>query len=165
MGNTAEIAAASKQSALRAVPPLYNDFDLMLGWARPGGVLDVGAMEPWSEYVAMRDRNDVCACSVGPRCWYHRLLTPGVKPVDGDPSGAHLALILSRRHNPPAIQSFGKPEFRDGGITTMKGSGSLDQITPYSLRARIEASDVPMMVCCSWLDAGTCDRSLSRFLN
>jgi putative CocE/NonD family hydrolase len=165
MGNTAELAAASEHPALLAVATLYNDFDMMLGLARPGGVYDVEGMQPWSDYVGGRDRNDVCGDFTGLRCWYHRQLTLGVKPVDADPSGAHLATILSHRHNPPAVQSFGKPEFRDDRIQTVKGPISLDQITPYGLRARIEASGVPMMVWCGWLDAGTCDGSLSRYRN
>jgi len=164
-GNTAELAAVSEHPALHAVAPLDNDFDIMLGWARPGGVYNAGAMQPWSDYVGARDRNDVCAAFTGLRCLYHRQLTPGVKPVDADPTGAHLATILSHRHNPPAVQSFGEPEFRDDRIQTVTGPVSLDQITPYGLRARIEASGVPMLVWCGWLDAGTCDGSLSRYRN
>jgi hypothetical protein len=85
--------------------------------------------------------------------------------VDADPNGAHLVAIVSHRHNPPLVHSFGQPEFRDDRIPTPKGPISLDQITPYGLRARIEASGVPMMVWCGWLDAGTCDGSLSRYTN
>ena len=162
-GNTAELAAVSEHPALHAVTALCNDFDIMLGYARPGGVYDVGVIQPWSDYNEDRDRNDVGF--TGLRRWYHRQLTPGLKPVDADPNGAHLATILSHRHNPAAVQSFGKPEFRDDRIQTVKGPISLEQITPYGLRAQIEASGVPMMVWCGWLDAGVCDGSLSRYRN
>jgi hypothetical protein len=165
LGDTAELAAASKNPALRAVAPLYNDFDIILGWARPGGVYDVSVLKIWSDYVGVRDRDDVCGDFTGLRCWYHRQLTPRVKPVDADPSGVHLATILSQRHNPPAIRSFGQPEFRDDSIPTVSGPIRLDQITSYGLRAQIEASGVPMMIWCGWLDAGTCDGSLSRYIN
>lgn len=165
VGNTAELAAVSENPALRAVGAFYNDFDMMLGFVRPGGVYNIGAVQPWSDWVGAQDRNDVCGSFTGLRCWYHRQLTPGVKPVDADTNGEHLATILSHRHNPPLTQSFGKPEFRDDRIQTGNGPISLDQITPYGLRARIEASRVPMMVWCSWLDAGTCDGSLSRYRN
>ena len=165
LGNTAELAAVSNHPALRAVATLYNDFDMILGLARPGGVYDFGVIQPWSDYVGTRDRNDSCGAFTGLRCWYHRQLTPGVKPVDTDPNGAHLAAIVSHRHNPPLVHSFGQPEFRDDRIPTPKGPISLNQITPYGLRAQIEASGVPMMIWCGWLDAGTCDGSLSRYTN
>jgi putative CocE/NonD family hydrolase len=165
IGNTAELAAASEHPALHAVLLLYNDFDIMLGWARPGGIYDQAVIQPWSDYVGALDRNDVCGSYTGLRCWYHRQLAPGVKPVDADPSGNHLAALVSLRHNPPATQSIGKPEFRDDRIQTAKGPVRVDQITPWALRGRIEASHVPMLVWCGWLDAGTCDGSLSRFRN
>jgi len=46
LGNTAELAAVSNHPALRAVATFYNDFDMILGLARLGGVYDVAVISP-----------------------------------------------------------------------------------------------------------------------
>src|SRR5215813_9865008 len=58
-GNTAELSAVANSPVIRAVAPLYDDFDTLLGLAHPGGVYDSGMIESWSNMVAALDRNDV----------------------------------------------------------------------------------------------------------
>jgi putative CocE/NonD family hydrolase len=166
-GNTAELSAVPNSPVVRAVAPLYDDFDTLLGLAHPGGVYDSGMIEAWSNTVGGLDRNDVCTGFdvTGWACWKLRWLVRGVKPVDSDPDGRQLAKILSERGNPPLTHSLGVPEFRDDDVQTPKGPINLSQITPFGLRAQIESSRVPMMVWCGWLDAGTCDGALSRYRN
>lgn len=166
-GNTAELAAVPNNPVIRAVALLYDDFDTMLGLERPGGVYDVGMIQNWSDEVAAMDRDDVCGILklTGWTCWRTRQLAPGVKPVDSDRSGKHLGEIVSQRHNPPLTASLASTEFRDDSFETPKGRLTLAQITPYGLQKQIESSGVSMMVWCGWLDAGTCDGTLSRYRN
>ena len=166
-GNTAELSAVPNNPAIRAVAPLYDDFDTMLGLERPGGVYDVGMIQNWSDVVGDMDRDDVCGVFkfAGWKCWYTRQLMAGVKPVDSDRGGKHLRDIISQRHNPPLTSSLATTEFRGDTFETSKGLMTLAQITPYGLQRQIESSGVPMMVWCGWLDAGTCDGSLSRYRN
>lgn len=166
-GNTAELSAVPNNPAVRAVAPLYDDFDTMLGLERPGGVYDVGMMQDWSDLVGALDRDDVCGSNklTGWRCWGARQVVPGIKPVDFDRDGRHLREIISQRHNPALTSSLAATEFRDDNFDTSKGPLNLAQITPYGLQKQIESSGVSMMVWCGWLDAGTCDGSLSRYRN
>lgn len=166
-GNTAELSAVPNSPVVRAVAPLYDDFDTLLGLAHPGGVYDAGMVEAWSKMVGGLDRNDVCVGFdvTGWRCWKLRLLVSGVKPVDSDSDRSQLAKILAERQNPPLVHSLGLPEFRDDEVATPNGPINLAQITPFGLRAQIESSRVPMLVWCGWLDAGTCDGTLSRYKN
>jgi len=166
-GNTAELSAVTSNPVVRAVAPLYDDFDTLLGLAHPGGVYDSGMVEAWSNEVAGLDRNDICAGFDvrGWECWKLHWLVRGVKPVDADSDGSRLAKFLAERRNPPLVHSLGLPEFRDDNIQTPKGPINLAQITPFGLRAQIESSRVPMLVWCGWLDAGTCEGTLSRYKN
>jgi len=166
-GNTAELSAVPNSPVVRAVAPLYDDFDTLLGLAHPGGVYDSGMVEAWSKAVGGLDRNDVCTGFdvTGWRCWKLRLLVRGVKPVDSDSDSSQLAKILAERRNPPLVHSLGLPEFRDDKVETPNGPINLAQITPFGLRAQIESSRVPMLVWCGWLDAGTCEGTLSRYKN
>jgi uncharacterized protein len=166
-GNTAELSAAPNNPVVRAVAPLFDDFDTLLGLAHPGGLYDSGMIEAWSNTVGALDRNDLCPGFdvTGWSCWKLRWLVRGVKPVDSDADGRQLNQILSERRNPPLVDSLGLPEFRDDNVQTPKGPINLAQITPFGLRAQIESSRVPMLVWCGWLDAGTCDGALSRYRN
>ncbi|HYA63625.1 MAG TPA: CocE/NonD family hydrolase, partial [Candidatus Sulfotelmatobacter sp.] len=161
-GNAAELAAAANQPAIRAVMPLYDNFDVL--WAiQAGGVAQRSLLQEWSNVVAALDRNDVCGADEvsGWNCWRDRLLTPGVRPVDADGSGKHLAELVSQHHNFNVEKAVAKVEFADDRL----GTFSLADISPSSLRRRIEASRVPMMVWVGWLDGGGGEDALTRYKN
>jgi putative CocE/NonD family hydrolase len=161
-GNTAELAAVPNQRAIRAVMPLYDTFD-PLSNLQAGGVADRGLIQEWSDVVAALDRDDVCGADEvkGWSCWKDRLATPGVRPVDADPRGKHLAELIGQRHNVNVAEAIAKVEFRDDRA----GTFTLGEISPYGLRAQIEASQVPMMVWCGWLDGGGGQDALTRYKN
>jgi uncharacterized protein len=166
-GETAELAAAGGNQAVRAVAPLFNDFDTMLGFARPGGILDRGAIEPWSQWMYALDRNDLCGLAdvTGWRCWMRRPLAGGVKHADEDGNGRQLAAILAHRSNPRVAASLATRVYRDDKFASGEGPFDPALTEPYGLRKEIEASHVPMMVWCGWLDSGTADGALNRYRN
>jgi uncharacterized protein len=165
--DSAEFTAAAAGSRVRAVASLYGDFDLMLGFLRPGGVYDRAVIEPWSNWIYGLDRNDVCAAAgrTGLRCLLSKITNGGVAPVDSDPDGRELAAIVVRRHNPRLSDIFEKLEFRDDTYPTHTGPMTLDPITTYGLQQAIEASHASLLIWCGWQDAGTADGALSRYLN
>jgi uncharacterized protein len=160
-GNAAELAAAANQPAIRAVMPLYDNFDVL--WAiQAGGVAQRGLLQEWGRVVAALDRDDVCGADevTGWNCWRDRVLTPGVEPVDG--AGRKLLPELIRQHhNINVDQAVAKIEFADDRL----GAFSLADISPSGLRTRIEASKVPMMVWCGWFDGGGGEDALTRYRN
>ena len=161
-GNAAELAAAAHQPAIRAVMPLYDNFDIF--WAiQSGGVAQTKLLQEWSDAIAAMDRNDVCGAQEdkGWDCWRDRLMTPGVRPVVADPDGKHLAELVSQHHNVNVAQVVSKLEFRDDPVGRFK----LDDISPSGLRAPIEASKAPMMVWAGWLDGGGGENALTRYHN
>ena len=163
-GNAAELAAVPNQPAIRAVMPLYDDFDTQ-ALIQPGGVPLRGFVQEWSKVVAAMDANDVCAVDGvhGWSCWKDRQVIPGVRPVDADPHGKHLADLVREHHNLNVAKGVGTAEFRDDVLTTPEGKFRFQDISPYGLRKQIEASGVPMMVWCGWLDADPCEGALIRY--
>jgi putative CocE/NonD family hydrolase len=117
----------------------------------------------WSDAIAAMDRDDVCGAreDKGWDCWRDRILTPGVRPVDADAHGKHLAELVHRQYNVNVAQAVAKVEFRNDHI----GAFSLAEISPSGLEALIEASKVPMMVWCGWLDGGGGEDALTRYKN
>jgi len=161
-GNAAELAAAANQPAIRAVMPLYDNFDVL--WAiQAGGVAQRSLLQEWSDVVAALDRDDVCGADEvkGWKCWRDRLMTPGVRPVDADRRGMHLAELVRQHYNFDVAKAVAKIEFADDQL----GAYSLSEISPSGLRTQIEASKVPMMVWVGWLDGGGAEDALTRYKN
>lgn len=161
-GNAAELAAAANQPAIRAVMPLYDNFDVL--WAiQAGGVAQRSLLQEWGRVVAALDRDDVCGADevTGWNCWRDRLLTPGVDPVDTDHNGKHLAELVSQHHNLDVAKAVTEIEFADDRL----GTFGLADISPSGLRTRIETSHVPMMVWVGWLDGGGGEDALTRYRN
>jgi len=160
-GNTAELAASTNQPAIRAVMPLYDDFDVLSEIQQRG--VATRLLQGWSDAVTAMDRDDVCGADQvkGWRCWQDLLMTSGVRRVDADPRGKHLAELVSQRHNLNVEEAIAKVEFRDDRVAGF----SMAEVGPYGLRARIEASKVPMMIWCGWLDGEGCEGALSRYQN
>ena len=162
--NTAELAAVPNQPAIRAVMPLYDTFD---NWDNlgAGGVRDYSSLREWSDIIAALDRDDVCGGleAKGWHCWIDRQGVKGVRPVDADPRGKHLAELVSQRHNLNVAEAVAKLEFRDDQVPTNEGAVALGDISPSGLRAKIESSKVPMMVWCGWLDGDACEGDLIRY--
>jgi putative CocE/NonD family hydrolase len=153
-GNTAELAAVPNQPAIRAVMPLYDMFD---NWENvgSGGVADRSSLREWSDIIAALDRNDVCGADEvkGWKCWRDRLMTPG----------EHLVELLKQHRNLDVGAAVSKLEFRDDPFATEQGPFRLGDISPSGLRAKIEASKVPMMVWCGWLDGNGCAGTINRY--
>ncbi|MGA7925898.1 MAG: CocE/NonD family hydrolase [Candidatus Sulfotelmatobacter sp.] len=161
-GNAAELAAAANQPAIRAVMPLYDNFDVL--WAiQAGGVAQRSLLQEWSDVVAALDRDDVCGADEVTEwnCWRDRLMTPGVHPVDRDRGGRHLAELVQQHHNFNVATTAAKIEFADDRL----GTYSLSEISPSGLRTKIEASRVPMMVWVGWLDGGGGEDAVTRYKN
>ena len=163
-GNDAELAAVPSQPAIRAVMPLYDDLDTQ-ALIQPGGVMLSGFIKPWSDLVAALDRNDVCAADhmTGWNCWKNRIMIPGVCRVDDDLHGSRLAQLVREHHNVDVAETVGRVEFRDDALAAESGPIRFADISPYGLRDAIEASGVPMMVWCGWLDANPCEGALIRY--
>jgi len=164
-GNTAELAAVPNEPAIRAVMPLYDDFDTQQLIA-PGGVYLSGFLEPWSHLVAALDRNDVCATAEvsGFKCRLVHAMTTGVQPVDADPAGRQLARYVAGHRNLDVAQAVRRLEYRDDSMDSKDGAIHMADLSPYGKRRSIESSGVPMMVWCGWLDATPCAGALERYL-
>ncbi len=166
LGNAAELFAATGRGAVKAVAPLFSDFDPVASPTAPGGVLNIGFIQAWGAANSGLDAGDVCRFGRigGLKCWLARRVIAGIKPVDGD-SGPALLREATRAHAAnydvyAAIRQASSP--RD----PLAPSGlSVDSVSPCcgELRA-IERGGVPMLVRVGWLDAGTVNGALARFL-
>lgn len=162
-GNTAELLAATGREAVKAVAPLYDDFDPSTNIAFMGGVLNEDFLRQWGRLNALLDQSDFCSLAElkGIACRLMPLVYGGIKPVDADRGGRELKRILAERRNYDvlgAMQSLASP--RD----TFPGTKlTFVDVSPYGLRERIERFRTPMLVRIGWEDGGTMHVALSRF--
>ncbi len=166
LGNAAELFAATGRSAVKAVAPLFSDFDPVASPTAPGGVLNTGFIQAWGAANAGMDAGDICRFGriSGVKCWLvHRVIT-GIKPVDGDSGPALLReATLAHAANYDVYAAIRRSAAPRGPLAP---SGlSVDSVSPCcGERLAIERSGVPMFVRVGWLDAGTVNGALSRFL-
>ncbi len=165
-GTSAELMTATNHPALKAVAPLYSDFDAQMQLATPGGVYQPAFIEIWSALVAAMDQNDFCGVMLAGNpeaspgdCRLPELLISGVKPVDGEADFLESAV---QSHNSPNVAAMVQSlTYRDSawGRTEVTPSENL----PFGMKSRIEASGVPMFVVTGWFDAATTNGALARF--
>ncbi len=144
-GTTAELICSSKHPALKAVIPGWSDFDLFESPGRPYGLCPYSLMGQWGQMVGWMDENNV------------EKMRGSVRPVD--PSLLSAA-IKDHEVNPDVAELEAQAEFRDVGYL---GGRPMAECTSVFWKQDIEASNVPMLVLASWLDAGTADGALLRF--
>jgi len=166
-GNTAEILAVNMHPAVKAIAPLFNDFDNFGHLVFPGGLLDHGFFEGWARSVHYLDQNDICGRNQaeGEEC--ERLKNEwatGVKPVDADTDRALLAAAVSEHAaNPLLYEAALEYEFRDDPF----GSAAVIDVgykrSPCRYLSQIEASGVAMLIRVGWQDAATVNGALGRY--
>lgn len=160
-GNTAELLAATGHPAVKAVAPLFSDFDPASFW--PGGVRVRGFVDAWVTANAALDANDLCALAKLGRtpCFLAKAFVGGVKPVDG-PDGEKLLTeaLADHRANTDLRKSIAEVAFSDD-----KGPSGLGlaDVAPYRYRTAIEAAGVPMLVYAGWLDGASAMGAIARF--
>jgi putative CocE/NonD family hydrolase len=163
-GNTAELIAVNRHPAVKALAPLYGDYDPQFGLIQPGGVR-LSYVETWGRAVGWMDRNELCALMdvAGLRCWFSRLVVTGVNAVDGEDGPRLLREAIAEHEGNLDVAAAARAvEFRDD---TWGDSGlTIAGRAPLGLADEIEASGLPLWVAVSWLDAATVDGALARFL-
>ncbi len=167
-GNTAEMLAINKHPAVKAIAPLFNDFDNFGHLIFPGGLLTVGFLERWGNRVHARDENDICGTDevTGADCEALKNTWLGVKPVDTDADGRILAQALAEHTaNIHPFKAALIYEYRDdpwGGEGGVRNVGYLR--SPAGHLPDIEASDVAMFIRAGWQDAATVNGTLGRYM-
>ena len=167
-GNTAEMLALNRHPAVKAIAPLFNDFDNFGHLIFPGGMLAVGFLEKWGNSVQALDANDICGRDrvSGAECEELKNTWLGVKPVDGDQDGRILAQAVAEHavnvHPYEAALGY---EFRDdpwGGEGGVRNVGYLR--SPAGHLPEIESSGVAMFIRAGWQDAATVNGTLGRYM-
>jgi uncharacterized protein len=156
MGNTAELAAATGHPALKAVVPRFNHPNPFTDIGLPGGIRNDRFVCAWSEMDDALDRNQLPSI-LGRLA---RLLTRGVKPVRGDRQSLAQAVAghaanMNTRRLLEEIVCADEP-------SALGVSPAQVGVDPY--HQELASSGAAVFGWGSWMDAGTADAALRRFL-
>jgi hypothetical protein len=143
-GTAAELLAATGRPAVRAVAPLFSDYDYYADLVRPGGVYDSWLTRTFQGFTLQADRGGAA------------------KPVDADVDGKLAAAAVAEHRDNLDIDAMTRTAgFADDAAPA--AGGSLESLSASALRSRLARAGVPMLVYVSWLDAGTAQGALRRF--
>jgi len=159
LGTTAELLAVPNHPAVKAVIPMFNHPDAFTDIAFPGGIFHERFMSGWSDFDRNLDRN-VVPEEFG---FWGRLLLRGVKPVEGDRGRSRLREAIRGHASNGHAFTLGRPlDYRDA---RPEGTElTVEAVAVHRFKKEIESSRTISFGWGSWLDAGTADAVLRRFL-
>ncbi len=165
-GTTAENIAINQSPAVRAIAPLYPDWNAFDHLLYPGNVFLNFFTDDWGHAVGRMDANDICGLQGiedEEQCKATRTQVTGVKPVDEDTDGSLLAAAIAEHAGNVAVGEAAREiEFRDdsfGGVV-----GPVDRLSmPAHHAEELEGSGAAIFSRVGWLDAATANGALSRF--
>lgn len=164
-GNTAELMASLGNEHLRAVAPLFPDYDLYEDLIMPGGVKNRLMADSWFHFTRALDGIDGAAAEM------EALAADGMEfaveavaatPVDG-PDGPALRDAAVREHQASADMrgAVARTPFKDDETP----GWSWVARSSFAQRAATERAGVPMLTAAGWFDAGTAAGALDRFVS
>lgn len=168
-GGNAELAVRLRHPRLKASAPMFSYWDVYEHLSMPGGLYSRGFMDLWRDYVAALDRVDGAICALAasagaPDCDAFAAAFPPVKPVDGADGPALLA-AAQRAHQGnvsfPGTVDAQQLLFRDDA----QGGVAWRHMASRTWLDDLRASGVPYHVRASWMDGGSADGALARFLS
>jgi uncharacterized protein len=173
-GTTAEMSCATVRRGLMAVYPMKPDFDAFRSVINPGGLGSGAFLHDWAKMVRAGDMDDMIGLgeviSGHPLSFVEKLkfraLVKGLKR----PKGADLEIfhqaIQDHRANPDIEKLYGGLEnkYIDSTFPTANGVASWEDIALYSYKERIEKAQVNSYNRVGWIDAGTAEGVLEKYL-
>jgi len=151
LGTTAELLTVLDHPAVKAVIPMFNHPDPYTDIAFPGGVFDERFIKGWGDSDYLWDNNIV------PQLYplLYRLLVKGVKPVDAD---------NDRQLLQEAIRAHADNGHAFGLSQVVTSRDPVDYVSVHRLKDEIGRSSTVTFGWGSWMDAGTADAVIRRFL-
>ncbi len=158
-GNTAELLLATQHPAVKGVIPQFNHPDPFTDIAFPGGLLSERFIRAWGEMDINLDLNK------SPSAFGNlmNLFVKGVRPVAGRRGRADLTEAVKMHRDNGKLHGLpGGILFRDQ-LHPLAGY-SPDDAAPVVFADTIRAAQVPVFGWASWMDAGTAQAALRRYL-
>jgi putative CocE/NonD family hydrolase len=174
-GTTAEMSCASLRPALKAVYPMKPDFDAFRSVINPGGLGSGAFIHDWARMIRAGDLDDMDG--LGEILFGHPLsfldkvkVRAMVKGLKRPKNAADLEIfrqaLKDHLSNPDVEKIYGGLDnnFIDTTFPIANGEASWESVALYSHKERIEKAQVNCYNRTGWIDAGTTEGGLEKFL-
>lgn len=157
-GTTAERLALLDHPAVKVTIPKFNHPDAFQDISHPGGVFNSRFMRYWGIYDKNLDENQLPK-----EMGWTRFLLDGVKPVDEDRDN-HLLKQAVQTHgqNGKVYELANQGSFRNEHIKDIKVC--MDSLAIHAKIEMMKKTPTQVIGWGSWMDAGTADAVIRRFL-
>ena len=173
-GTTAEMSCATLRPELKAVYPMKPDFDGFRSVINPGGLGSGAFLHDWAKMVSAGDMDDMIGLgevitghplSFVEKLKYRALVKGLKRPKGADLEIFHQA-IQDHRANPDVEKLYGGLEnkYIDSTFPIANGMVTWEDIALYSYKERIEKAQVNSYNRVGWIDAGTAEGVLEKYL-
>jgi putative CocE/NonD family hydrolase len=159
VGTTAELLATINHPAVKAVIPMFNHPDAYTDIAFPGGVLNKRFIQEWGHFDNVLDRNEI----PGEFGLLGRLVIKGVKPVDSDQNRRLLTEAVRDHGSNGNVYDMAQVLFCRDQYDEKTGV-CVDDITIARYKEQLKGSQTAIFSWGSWMDGGTADAVIRRFL-
>lgn len=174
-GTTAEMSCATLRPELKAVYPMKPDFDAFRSVVNPGGLGSGAFIHDWAKMIRAGDLDDMDG--LGEIIFGHSLsfldkvkvhsLVKGLKrPKNAADLEIFRQALKDHLSNPDVEKIYGNLDnnFIDTTFPTANGEAFWESLALYSHKERIEKAQVNSYNRTGWVDAGTTEGVLEKFL-
>jgi putative CocE/NonD family hydrolase len=173
-GTTAEMSCAAQRSGLKAVYPMKPDFDAFRSVVNPGGLGSGAFLHDWAKLIRAGDMDDILGLGElmrghplsFPETLMIRSLSKGLKRPRGADLEIFFQAIQDHQANPDVEKLYGGLEnkYIDTTFPVADGVATWEELALYSYKERIEKAQVNSYNRVGWIDAGTAEGVLEKFL-
>ncbi|MBI4541188.1 MAG: CocE/NonD family hydrolase [Gemmatimonadetes bacterium] len=154
--NTADWMVERDRPAFRGAVSRFPDYDPYVDLYFPGGVPNAYMRRTWGLRVKELDLNTARRGRDGE--------LRGVRPVDGDSGADLLRRAIERRRDVPSVwEGLRAVTFKDD-VPAGWGGWSMDDWGIHAWREAVERAGTPIISWGGWMDAGTANGVLHRFM-
>jgi putative CocE/NonD family hydrolase len=173
-GTIAEMSCATLRPELKAVYPMKPDFDAFRSVVNPGGLGSGAFLHDWAKMIRAGDMDDMIGLgevmtghplSFIEKIKFYSLVKGLKRPKGVDLETFHQA-IRDHRANPDVEKLYGglDNKFVDTAFPIANGVATWEDIALFSYKERIEKAQVNSYNRAGWIDAGTTEGVLEKFL-
>lgn len=159
VGTTAELLQAANHPAVKAVIPMFNHPYPFTDIAFPGGVLNVHFLDDWGRFDLILDHNQI------PKDFglMGKIFMKGVKPVENGGREKLKRAIQDHKQNGSVLDLALNVNYIDE--QSPKEKITVEGVSVHYYKEQVNKSDAAIFGWGSWMDAGTADAVLRRFIS